>query len=73
MNLHPNFSLPLLEKNPTRLLNFDNTYFQAFYLCLRRCPGSWRGTRGFPKADNGSEGGVTGGRDLEAGGIREGP
>ena len=31
------------------------------------------GTRGFPKADNGAEGVATGGRDLAAGGIIEGP
>ena len=30
------------------------------------------GIRRFPKADNGEEGGATGGRDLEAGGSREG-
>ena len=31
------------------------------------------GTRRFPKADNGSEGGATGGRNLAVGGSREGP
>ena len=29
------------------------------------------GTHGFPKADNGAEGGATVGRDLAAGGSRE--
>ena len=31
------------------------------------------GPRRFPKADNGSEGGATGGRNLAVGGSREGP